>query len=283
MKQTLAALALILAVLGPGHPAAAQGLTIRGSDTLTQVSRAWADDYTSKHAGVKIAADGGGAERAFAALAVRKTDVAIVSRSMRYKESQPCEAAFGQRPAELKVGVSGVAVWVNTANQVKIITYDELFSIFRGSYRNWKQLGGQDAPILVYGQDTNSAAGELFVEEVLNGKSLAGDVRLLPGAEVRKAVAGAGNAIGFASFAPAEGIHALAIKRAFSSTPTEPSEDAIANRIYPISRFLYAYLDPAAKKGDLAAYLEWIRGDEGQEVARKNGFYALPAKWRGGE
>jgi len=275
--------ALIIMAFGLLTPLAGQDLTIRGSDTLIPLSRAWAEAYGVKHSGAKIDVAGGSAAGAFAALAERKINLAIASRSMRFKETQPCEAAFGQRPAELKVGVSGVVVYVNAANPVKLLTYDELFSIFKGNYRNWKQFGGDDAPIVVYGQETNSAPGELFVEEVLSGKNLAADVHLLPAAEVRSAVSKTKNAIGFAALATTDGTRALAIKRAFSSTPVDPAEDTIANRIYPISRFLYAYLDPGALKGDLGAYLDWIRSDEGQQVAKKTGFYPLPAKWRGSQ
>jgi phosphate transport system substrate-binding protein len=278
MKRTL--LTLLLTALGSLPPAAAQSLVIQGSDSLVPLSRAWAGAYAAGHPNLKIDAGGGGPAVAFAALADRKISLALASRSMRYKERQPCETAFGQPPAELKVGVSGVAVYVNAANPVKVLTYDELYGIFKGSYRNWKQLGGEDAPILAYGQETNTAPGELFVEEVLNGKNVAADVQLLTAPEVQKAVAKSKQAIGFAAFAPAEGIRALAIKRVFSSTPVEPTEDAIANRIFPISRFLYAYADPAAQKDELAAYLGWIRSDEGQQIARKTGFYVLPAKWR---
>jgi len=280
MKTNIRIVILLLAVGCAFTPAVGQTIRIRGSESLVPISQAWADAYSAKHAAGKFEVGGGGAGAAFAALAERKIDLALVSRSMRYKETQPCETAFGQRPVELKVGVSGVAVYVNPANPIKVITYEELSGIFRGNYQSWKQLGGEDAPILAYAQETNSAPGELFIEEVLNGKSLGGEVRLLPGPAVRKTVAQAKNAIGFAAFATAEGIRAVAIKRVFSSTPAEPTEDAIANRIFPISRFLYAYLDPAAQKGELAAYLEWIRSEEGQEIARRAGFYALPAKWR---
>ena len=277
MNGTL--LTLLLATLGSLPLAAAQSLLVRGSESLVPVSKAWADAYMASHTQVKIDVAGEGPAAAFAALADRRINLALASRSMRYKERQPCETALGQPPAELKVGVSGVVVYVNAANPVKVLTYDELYGVFKGSYRNWKQLGGEDAAILVYGQETNSAQGELFVEEVLNGKNLAADVQLLVGAEVEKAVAKSKQAIGFAALVPAEGIRALAIKRVFSSTPVEPTEDAIANRIFPISRS-YAYTDPAAQKDELAAYLEWIRGDEGQQIARKSGFYPLPAKWR---
>ena len=246
------------------------------------VSRAWAETYAAKHPGIKFDLGGGGAAAAFVALAERKANLAVASRSMRYPETQPCEAAFGEPPAELKLGVSGVAVYVNAANPVKVLTYNDLIGIFRGGDRNWKLFGGEDAPIVIFGQNTNTAPGELFVAEVLNGTSLASDVQLRTGPEVLRAVAKTKGAIGFAAFSAAEGTRAVSIKRSFSSTPVDPAEDAIANRIYPITRFLYAYLDPSALKGELGAYLDWIRTDEGQAVAHRCGFYPLPAKWRGG-
>ena len=59
-----------------------------------------------------------------------------------------------------------------------------------------------------------------------------------------------------------------------------PSEDAIAKRIYPISRFVYAYVNPTRQKDEIKAYLDWVRSDAGQEVAKEAGYYPLPAKWR---
>jgi phosphate transport system substrate-binding protein len=258
----------------------AQTITIKGSDTLLGLSQRWADAYKAKHAGVALQVTGGGAPAAFAALAEKKLDIALASRSIRYKEAAACEAAFGQRPAEYKVAVSGLAVYVNTNNSVKVLTYDELFGIFKGKHRNWKELGGGELDISVYAQETNSVYGELFGEEVLNGKGITTEVHLLAGSDVLKAVANDPKAIGYGALTQMEGVRPLSIKRAFSSTPVVPSEEAIANRIYPISRFVYCYVNPTADKGETKAYLDWIRSDEGQQIAREAGYYPLPAKWR---
>jgi len=227
-----------------------------------------------------VQVEGGGAVAAFAALREHQANLATVCRLMRYKEAEACESALGRRPAEYKVGVNGVAVYVNANNPVKVLTYDELGGIFRGQYGNWKELGGLDAPITLYGQPTNSAAGELFGEEILNGKDCAAGLRTLGAAELLKAIATDRNGIGYGPLLPAQGLRALGIKRAFSSTPVEPTEEAIANRIYPIARYLYIYVDPAAYQGALKAYVDWIRSDEGQEIVKAAGFYPLPAKFR---
>jgi phosphate transport system substrate-binding protein len=258
----------------------AQTITIKGSDTLLGLSQKWADAYKAKHPGVALQVTGGGAPAAFATLAEKKLDIALASRSIRYKEAAACEAAFGQRPAEYKVAVSGLAVYVNTNNPVKVLTYDELFGIFKGKHRNWKELGGGELDISVYAQETNSVYGELFSEEVLNGKGISTEVHLLAGSDVLKAVAGDPKAIGYGALTQVEDVRPLSIKRAFSSSPVAPNEKTIANRIYPISRFVYCYIDPAANNGETKAYLDWVRSDEGQRIAGEAGYYPLPAKWR---
>lgn len=280
MTSTLAKVLAFITVIAPLASASGQTLTIQGSDTLLSLSQKWAEAYKAKHPGAVLHVAGGGTAAAFAALAEKKLDIVLISRSIRYKEVQACEAAFGQRPAEYKVGVSGLAVYVNTNNPVKVLTYNELFGIYRGRYRSWKQVGGGESAISVYGQTTNSVHGELFAEEVLNGKSIGTEVRLLTGSDILKAIAKDLKAIGYGAFIRAEEIRPMTIKRVFSSTPVAPSEEAIANRVYPISRFLYCYINPTADRSDAKAYLDWIRSDEGQRVARDAGYYPLPAKWR---
>jgi phosphate transport system substrate-binding protein len=204
-----------------------------------------------------------------------------VSRSIRYKEAEACEAALGQRPAGSKVSVCGLAVYVNANNPVKVLTYDELFAIFRGKHKSWKDVGGEKLPITVYAQNTNTVAGELFNEEVLNGKGVSGKIQLLGDAEMLKAIVNDPSGIGFGALRQTTGARTVAIKRAFSTLiPAEPTEETIANRTYPISRYVYFYPSPKDNNGKTKAYLEWILSDEGQQVARAAGFYVLPASAR---
>jgi phosphate transport system substrate-binding protein len=280
MKQAIRKLILALAVGAGLSSASAQPITVQTSDNLLDLGQKWAEAYTAKHPETKIEVTTGTPPDIFAALAGRKTDLVTVARKIRFKETQACEAVFGQRPAEFKVGVIGTAVYVNADNPVTVLTYDELEAAFTGKRRNWKQLGGKDAAIVAYAVATNTLAGELFALEVLGGKPMTNDVRLMSEAELSKVIAGNPNAIGFGALARAEGIRAINIKRAYSSTPVEPGADTIANRIYPISQFIYCYLNPDANKGEIKAYLDWIRSDEGQPVAAQAGCYVVPAKWR---
>jgi phosphate transport system substrate-binding protein len=280
MKRRFSATILLLTAAAFVAPAFGQSITVKTSDTLAVIGQKWAETYAAVGAGARIQTTSDATPAVFAALAERKAKIALVPRGIRFKEVQPCEAAFGSRPTEFKVGVNGVAIYVNANNPVKVLTYDELEGIFKGKSTNWKALGGRDAPITVFGAATNTPAGELFSEEALAGGAPASNVRVLSDAEMLKAIAADANAIGFGPLAQAEGVRALTVKRVFSSTPVVPGADTISNRTYPISRWLYCYIDPAANRDEIKAYLDWIRGEAGQEIARQAGFYPVPAKWR---
>lgn len=282
MKSTLCnLLVLTLALAATGTSTSpAQSLTVKGSDTLVALDQRWAEAYRGKHPGVEIQVAGGGVGPAFVALGEKKAALATVSRSIRFKEAQACETALGKRPAEYKLAVYGVAVYVHADNPLKEITYDDLFAVFRGKFKNWKELGGPDAPITLYGTETNSAAGELFGDEVLNGKEAAASLGIVPGASLLETIAKDKNGIGYGALTQAVGTRALAIKRAPSSTPVEPSEETISKRTYPVARYVYGYVDPASDQGETRAYLDWIRSDAGQEMVKAAGYFPLPPKWR---
>jgi phosphate transport system substrate-binding protein len=281
MKNPLAKIIVFAMAMFPLASVFGQPLTIKGSDTLLGLSQKWAEAYKASHSEAAIQVAGGGAAAAFVALADKKLDIALVSRSIRYKEAEACVAAFGQRPPEYKVAVSGLAVYVNATNSVKALTYDELFSIFRGQRRNWKEFdGGEKSAISVYSQATNSVHGELFNEEVLAGKGTSTEVPLLASSDMLKAIAGDPKGIGYGALTQVDGVRPLSIKRVFSSKPVLPSEATITNRIYPISRFVYCYINPTANQNEAKAYLDWIRSDAGQQIAKEAGFFPTAAKWR---
>jgi phosphate transport system substrate-binding protein len=280
MKIKLARTALLAAGWAWFSTAAAQpNIAVQTTDTLLGLNQKWADACTATRPDTKVQLSGGAIPAAFTALAERKVSLVTVPRAIRYKEAQACEAALGKRPVEFKVAVNGAVVYVPTNNAVAALTYDELEAIFRGKYRNWKQVGGKDAPIVAFGVATNAPAGELFSQEVLGGKPATNDVRILTPAELITAIAAEPNAIGFGPFTKTTEVRGLDLKRAYSSTPVAPSEDTIANRIYPITRFVFCYLSPDASP-DLRAYVDWMRSDTGQQAAAQAGYFVLPAKWR---
>jgi phosphate transport system substrate-binding protein len=271
--------AAILVALSTGVKAG--NLTVKGSDTLVILAQKWAEVYMSKHPGTKIQVTGGGSGVGFAALQNQTTDIADASRKIKAKEVEECIKAFGRRPREYKVAVDGLSVYVNTANPVKELSIGQLEGIFTGQIKNWKEIGGADAPVIVYSRENSSGTYEFFKEHILKGKDFVASAQTMPGtAALLQAVAKDPKAIGYGGAAYGEGARALAIKQTDSSPGVHPTAETVASGTYPIWRYLYNYVNPALDKGEVSAYLNWIRSDEGQAIVKEVGYYPLPSNLR---
>lgn len=275
MKKFLLPLALGIAL--SGLTASAGSITVKGSDTLVILAQKWAEVYMGKNAGVKIQVTGGGSGTGFAALQNQTTDLCDASRKIKAKEIEACIKAFGKRPTEYKVAVDGLSVYVSADNAVKELSLDQLEGIFTGKIKNWKDVGGADAPITVYSRENSSGTYEFFKEHVLKGKDFVSSAQTMPGtAAVLQAVAKDKNGIGYGGAAYGAGAKHLSVKADDASPAIEPSEETVLGQKYPIWRYLYIYVNPAQDKGEIAAYLNWIRSEEGQKIVKDVGYYPLP-------
>lgn len=279
MKKTLCILSLV--ALG-GISALAGTITVKGSDTLVILAQKWAEIYMGQHSNVKIQVSGGGSGTGFAALQNQTTDLCNASRKAKAAEVAKCVTVFGgKRPTEYKVALDGLSVYVNAENPVKELTLGQLKDIFSGKVKNWKDVGGADMPITVYSRENSSGTYEFFKEHVLQGQDFAASAQTMPGtASILQAVAKDKNGIGYGGAAYGAGAKHLLVKKDETSPGVEPSEENVLNGTYPIWRHLYVYVNPALDKGEIAAYLKWIRSDEGQKIVKDVGYYPLPKNLR---
>ena len=256
-------------------------ITVKGSDTMVILAQKWAEVYMGKNSDVKIQVTGGGTGTGFAALQDQRTDLCNASRKIKSTEIATCVKAFAKRPTEYKVAIDGLSIYVSADNPVKELTVEQLESIFTGKTRNWKDVGGSDAPITVYSRENSSGTYEFFKEHVLKGKDFASSAQTMPGtAAVLQAVAKDKNGIGYGGAAYGAGAKHLSVKADGASPAIEPTEENVVGQKYPIWRYLYIYLNPALDKGDVATYLKWIRSDEGQNVVKDVGYFPLPKNLR---
>ena len=234
-----------------------------------------------EHKDVKIQVTGGGTGTGFAALQAQQTDLCNASRKAKSAEIANCVKVFGKRPTEYKVALDGLSVYVNPENPVKELTLDQVKDIFTGKVKNWKAVGGADAPITVYSRENSSGTYEFFKEHVLKGSDFAASAQTQQGtALIVQSVVKDKNAIGYGGAAYGGGSKLLAIKKDENSPAITPTEETVVNGTYPIWRHLYVYLDPAKDKGEIAAYLKWICSDDGQKYTKEVGYYPLPKNLR---
>lgn len=281
MKKLLLKLSLAAALIGAACAAKAGNITVTGSDTLVILAQKWAQVYMAAHPEVKIQVSGGGSGVGFAALQNQTTDLADASRKIKTKEIEACVKAFSKRPTEYKVALDGLSVYVSEGNPIKELTVEQLAGIFTGKTKNWKELGGNDAPITIYSRENSSGTYEFFKEHVLKGNDFAASAQTMQGtAAVLQAVAKDPNGVGYGGAAYGAGAKHIAVKKDASSPAIDPTEETIIKGTYPIWRYLYVYVNPAKDKDDIGAYLNWIRGDEGQKCVKEIGYYPLPENLR---
>jgi phosphate transport system substrate-binding protein len=262
------------AATGPG--ADKSSLTVKGSDTMVILGQRWAETYMKANPGTTVQVTGGGSGTGIAALINGTTDICESSRPMKDKEKQDTQDKRGAAPVETKVALDALAVYVNEKNPIQEISIPALHKIYAGDTKNWKDVGGPDHAIILYGRENNSGTYGYFKEHVLENKDFAASVQTLAGTSaVVAAVKGDAWGIGYGGIAYLEGIRALKVKKDDASPSVAPSLETAQNGTYPISRFLYFYTvgQPA---GLAKNFTGWVVSPAGQAVIEQVGYYPLP-------
>lgn len=272
-------LAAALSLLGASSLAGE--ITVKGSDTMVILGQKWAEVYMQQKPATKVQVTGGGSGTGFAALQNKQTDIANASRKIRAREIEQCIRAFGKRPREYAVALDGLSVYVNEKNPIQVLSMEELQGIFTGRITNWKQVGGADAPIILYSRENSSGTYEFFKDKVLGGRDFAARAQTLAGtAQVLQAVAKDANGIGYGGAAYGAGAKHLRVSATKGGDGIEPTEETVVGQKYPIWRHLYVYLNPDLEKGEVKEFIDWIRSDDGQKVVKDVGYYPLPPHLR---
>ena len=255
----------------------------KGSDTMVNLALAWAEAYRNVEPDVDIAVTGGGSGTGIAALINGTVDIANASREMKEDEIADAEAN-GIEPQEYVVAVDALAVIVNLKNPVSQLTIDQLSDIFSGRITNWKDVGGEDAPIILVSRESNSGTHVYFLEQVVRkGDSestvvFAPQTLLMPSSVgITSEVQRNPHAIGYdgLGYVDTDTEKLIAVAKDADSPFVLPSVQSGADGSYPISRPLYMYTT-AAPDAVIAAYLDWILGPDGQANVADLGFVPIP-------
>jgi phosphate transport system substrate-binding protein len=262
-------------MLGATTAHAARGLTVKGSDTMVILVQRWAEQYMSGHPGAIVQVTGGGSGTGIAALINGTTDICMASRPMKDDEKKKLRDRFQTMGNEIPVAKDGLSIYVHEANPVKQLTIAQLRDIYLGVTTNWKQVGGEDAPIVLYGRENSSGTYVYFKDNVLEGKDFSARCQTLPGtAAVVNAVAKDPKGIGYGGAAYAKGVRDCGVQRDAKSAAVLPSEATVRDGSYPISRDLFFYTrnKPA---GDAKKFIDWTLSAEGQAVVTKVGYFPV--------
>ena len=273
MKKMLLTGMFLIAIAG--IVVAGRNITIKGSDTLVRLGQRWAEEYMKQNPGVVIQVSGGGSGTGIAALLNGTTDICEASRDMKEKEYKLAERK-GIEPLRVSVALDGIAVFLNKGNSVKELSFAQLKGIYTGAITNWKEVGGTDTRIILYGRENNSGTYAFFKKQVLNKEDYSEYTQTLPGtASVVNAVSKDKNGIGYGGIAWATGVRFAAVRKADADSAILPSVESISSGDYPISRDLYWFFN-GKPTGELKTLVNWALSEEGQEIAEAMDYIPLP-------
>jgi phosphate transport system substrate-binding protein len=277
-------LCLVISGCSPSHNSSStssNAIIDRGSDTLVNLALAWAETYAKVDPSVTISVSGGGSGVGITALIEKTTDIANASRAIKPEEVQSAEKN-GVNPVEYVVARDAIGVIVNPANPINQLTLQQVSDIYSGKITNWKELGGENRPIVRVSREVTSGTHFYFLESVIrlgnsNDKTIfAADTLLLASSEgIMSEVGQNPNAIGYDGLGY---ITPYVKKIRLAKDPDgpfiEPTVATALDGTYPISRDLYMYTN-GEPTGKLREYLDWILSPEGQKVVSDLGFVPI--------
>lgn len=262
-------LLVLLALLAAFPAARAQStITLEGSNTFGKdLGPALAAAFESKNPGVSVQIKTPGSGAGLDALIDGRTLVAPTSRAANEDELRRARAA-GIKLRANSIGSYGVAVLVNDQNPVRSLRPSEVRGIFTGEIKNWKSLGGPDAPIqlIIHDDSTGSALG--FRELAMRDRPYAKSATALPTDEaILEAIAADPHAIGYSGIGlQKKGVRPVLI----NGIPA--NRDAILEGLYPYARTLFLYTNPKTETREVKNLIRFIQSRDGQRLLAPLGF-----------
>ncbi|WP_279387274.1 PstS family phosphate ABC transporter substrate-binding protein [Aestuariirhabdus litorea] len=266
-----------------------------GSDTLANLMTLWAEEFKREYPNVNIQIQAAGSSTAPPALTEGTSNMGPMSRKMKDKELEAFEKKFGYKPTAIPVAIDALAVFVNKDNPVSGLTIPQVDAIFSSTRKcgyekdisRWGDVGLDGAwkarGFQLYGRNSVSGTYGYYKDKALCKGDFKSGVNEQPGsASVVQSVSASINGIGYSGI----GYKTSSVKTVpLAKKPGQPFVDATSenavNGSYPLSRFLYVYVNKAPNKPLAPIEREFVKlvlSQQGQNVVVKDGYIPLPAK-----
>ena len=217
-------------------------------------------------------------DEGFADLLADEADIVMALREIRPDErSRAREAGMGDMTGVNRsrvLALDAVVPVVSVSNPIREIAPDALAKVFAGDIRNWRELGGVDAPIDLHLPGEGSGLAQAIVDQVMTPASLElaeGIARHDTPEALAQAVARDSFALGLTSFAERRDTQVLTLSSACGFA-LDAARRTIKTEDYPLTAPMFLYF-PARRLPLIAReFLAFTRGPSAQIVIRRSGF-----------
>jgi phosphate transport system substrate-binding protein len=283
MKTRIAICAFLIAASAAGLFAATGGaVRVTGAGTMKEFGQRLTEWYGKKYPAVKFEVVAANPNNSFTAMAGGKAEVVQSSRRVLNSEVEALRAGRGKKYVEIQVATEIAGIAVNSTNLVKEMSLFQLRQVLSGSVKNWKQVGGNDAPIVIYGRDDSSGIRSFLEDEFMGDEGISSSAKTFTtNSAMLAALSKDPNGVGFGSveMSPDAHVRFLGIKASASDKAVAPTGDAVRAKKYMLVRPLYFYF-AGKPQGDLLRFANWVLSSEGQLVVEAVGYFPLSSTER---
>lgn len=265
-----------------------------GSDTLANLMTFWAEDFKRAYPNINIQIQAAGSSTAPPALTEGTSNLGPMSRKMKDKEIEAFENRYGYKPTAVPVAIDALAVYVHKDNPVATMSIADVDAVFSSNRKcggvtdisRWGDLGLSGAwgqrDIQIFGRNSVSGTYGYFKSKALCKGDFKNTVNEQPGsASVVQSVSTSINGIGYSGIGyKTSSVRAVPLSKKPGGTAVEASPENAVNGSYPLSRFLYVYVNKNPNKPLTPLEREFFKmvySKQGQDVVVKDGYIPLPA------
>ncbi len=273
-----------------------------GADTMEDLTKFWIEGFTKSHPRAKFTMEAKASGTAVPGLTDGKADVGPCAREVLPPELGPFEKKFGYKPFAVRVAsgsyrtpgkTHAIAFLVHRDNPIKHLTFAQIDSLYAASpaepaITTWGQLGltGEwaDKPVVLWGLIRPNGIAQFISQRTMrngdykagiNERTTVGSIAALDA--VAQGVASDKYAVGYGGFGNLiDGVKAVALSETATGPYYEGTFDEVVQHKYPLSRYIYIYINRAPGKAidpKVKEYLSYILSKEGQEAVAREGIF----------
>ena len=248
------------------QPAALTGtVSTDGSTSMEKVIGALSESFMAQNSGVTVNYNPTGSGSGITAVQEGTCDIGLSSRALKDEEK-----SAGLK--ETVLAYDGIAIIVHPDNPVSDLSVEQLAQLYTGEITNWKDVGGNDAEVVLIGREAASGTRDGF--ESITGTKDKCQYRqeLTSTGDVITAVSQNPDAIGYASLASVKDS-----VKALNVDGVTPSEATVKDGSYKVQRpFVLVtmagkeLLSPAAQ-----AFFDYAISSDAASIIAKAGAVAV--------
>ena len=275
MKKKLLATALLIigAALAAGcgqQEQATTSLSVVGSSSVAPLAEAESESFLRVNQTVEIDVQSVGSSAGIKAAIDGTAAVGMSSRNLKAEEKEGME--------QFIVALDGIAVIVHPDNPVDNLTKEQILAIFQGKIKNWKEVGGKDAPIVVISREEGSGTRGAFEEitkleverDGLKLSTLSKKAIITDGnGSVKQNVALKKNGIGYISVGSVDNL-----VKTVAVDGVLPTEETIKDNLYLISR-PFILITKGKPTPEAQAFIDFILSDAGQKIVEDHYYISV--------